>query len=131
MNPWKRARLEKARADVNRKALDKLTAEWQLLCKRQDETARLLHQAEDVIRDLQRLTRSTDTTRLLVELALAKDIRRALEKRLADAQRAQEVCDRDHAPLVRAWQQRAVVEDPWDGLDDGWADTDTASTEEK
>ena len=33
MNPWKRARLERARADTNRAALDKVTADWQLLCK--------------------------------------------------------------------------------------------------
>lgn len=97
MNPWKRARLEHARAEVNRRALDKLTEEWQRLCAQQSDTARLLVDAEDA--------------------------RRALEDRLDDAQRAQAYCDQHHAPLVRAWQQRAL-HDPWAGLGDGWAEDD-------
>lgn len=137
IGPWKRARLEHARAEANRRACDENAAENRRLTKENEALTRMVGQYEDTIRQLQYLTRDRDVTRLTVELVLAKDIRKALEARLADAQRAQEVCDRDHAPLVRAWQLRAVDGaraaglDPWDGLPDGWAVIDAQHDDEE
>ena len=103
-NPWKQARLERVRAEVNRRALEKVVNETQRLIKERDATARLLVQAEDVIRDLTKQTRHADVTRLRVELAIKDDVIRALEDRLEQARAAEAYCEREHSPLVRRQQ---------------------------
>lgn len=110
MNPWKAARIERIRAEVNRRALDAAVAECQRIRAQQAATARLLAVAEDVILALQDRSRDADPTemrRLRTRVRLQDDVIKALEERLRDAERAQLACDREHGPVARA---RALAE---------------------
>ena len=110
MNPWRQARIERVRADVAARQLDRVVAEVNDLRARQEATARLLAGAEDVIRELQdrrRLADPTEMRRLRTRVRLQDDVIKALEERLESARREIEHWEREFGPVARA---RALAE---------------------
>lgn len=101
-NPWSRARAAEQRAEALGHALRAAVVETQRIVDEQVATARLLAQAEDVVRRLQDdARRHPDVRSLRTELRIKDDVIAAMDERLRAAERAQLHCDAEHSPLVR------------------------------